>query len=177
MEGDTPSNEKYNKIKFIITPKIQKDTYTVCMDHLKTELISDVSNVFSKESWFSKFQYQKNSENDDDVLLDFNITLDLTKYDVKWNDYEEDDIKDASYKLLEIDDNGNLIGLTTPIRKSNVKLRKPEFHPIVDKKTASTIEGFKGLIIGEDNILNYKDTSGTMSQLNLKSKDVDTCHN
>ena len=95
MEGDTPSNEKYNKIKFIITPKIQKDTgtdtYTVYMDHLKTELISDVSNVFSQESWFSKFQYQIANESegiqqnsaDDDVLLNFNITLDLTKYDVK----------------------------------------------------------------------------------------------
>jgi hypothetical protein len=87
MDGDIPTNEKYNRIKFIITPKIQKDDYTVYMDHLETELISDVSNIFSQESWFSKFQYQKSEEdqpNDDsdDILLDFDIILDLTKYDV-----------------------------------------------------------------------------------------------
>ena len=187
MEGDTPSNEKYNKIKFIITPKIQKDTgtdtYTVYMDHLKTELISDVSNVFSQESWFSKFQYQIANESegiqqnsaDDDVLLNFNITLDLTKYDVKWNDYEEDDIKDASYKLSEIDDNGNLIGLSIPIRKSP---KFDGFYPVVDSKTETvpTITGFKGLII-ENDLLNYKNRTGEIKVLNLKPVNAEQCRN
>lgn len=181
MDGNIPSNEKYNKIKFIITPKIQKDPYTVIMDHLKTESISDVSNIFSQESWFSKFQYQiaNKSEEEiqpnsdpDDIFLDFNITLDLTKYDVNWEDYEETDIKEASYKLSEIDDNGNLIGLSVPIKK----LRKSDaFYPIVDPNTASTIEGFKGLIIEYDR-LNYKDRYGETKQINLKNtEDVYNC--
>jgi hypothetical protein len=52
------------------------------------------------------------------------------------------------------------------------------FYPVLDYKSGSVIEGFKGLVIGERNILSYKNKSGSIETLNLETPpDVTECRN
>lgn len=116
MDGDYPTNITYDKIKFDIITSIEKDGYIIYMDHLDHSTISDVSDIFTRESWFSKFQYflseDQTSANLDEVLIDFNVQLDLESYDIKYQLYNDSHKRDATYKLYEIDETGNLKGVS-----------------------------------------------------------------
>lgn len=57
MDNDQPTTISYNRIKFDITTRIEKDDYSIYMDHLNHSVVSNMSNIFNQESWFSKFQY------------------------------------------------------------------------------------------------------------------------
>jgi hypothetical protein len=85
------------------------------MDHLNSEIISDLQSVFTQESWFSKFQYylseDQSNTDADEIFIDFDIELDLEAYDVNYESYTEANKGEATYKLHEIDDNGNLKGI------------------------------------------------------------------
>jgi hypothetical protein len=85
------------------------------MDHLNSEIISDLQSVFTQESWFSKFQYylseDQSNTDADEIFIDFDIELDLEAYDINYEFYTESNKGEATYKLHEIDDNGNLKGI------------------------------------------------------------------
>lgn len=115
MDGDNPTDTCYNNIEFDISTSITKDDYVLHMDNLNHSVIVNVSDVFAQESWFSKFQYfeceDQTSANLDEVLIDFNIQLDLESYDINYQLYTDLNKGEATFKLHEIDETGNLKGV------------------------------------------------------------------
>lgn len=154
MENDSPTNIEYNKIKFSITSKISKGDWVVYMDHLNSEIISDLQSIFTQESWFSKFQYylseDQSETNTDEIFIDFDIELDLEAYDVKYESYTESNKGEASYKLHEIDDNGNLKGVH--VTNANV-FTSSKIWDVVS--AGNPFNGKHDLLIDENKVLNY----------------------
>lgn len=116
MDGDNPTDTRYNNIEFEISTSIAKDDYVLYMDNLNHSVIVNAADVFAQESWFSKFQYFKSTDqtsaNPDEVLIDFNIQLDLESYDINYQSYTDSNKGEATFKLHEIDETGNLKGVT-----------------------------------------------------------------
>lgn len=152
MENDSPTGIEYNKIKFNITSKISKDDWVVYMDHLNSEIIWDLQSIFTQESWFSKFQYhlsEDKSETNDEIFIDFDIELDLEAYDINYESYTESNKGEATYKLHEIDDNGNLKGID--VSYVDVFTSSKMWDVVSDENQ------FNGhdLLIDENKVLNY----------------------
>ena len=160
MENDSPTSIKYNKVQFDISTKMtgikNKELYTIYMDHLTDSVVADVSSIFSPDSWFSKFQYYLSETpgvtKDDEIYVDFNIIFNLDKYDINYLDYKDVDISDATYKLHEIDENGNLKGLDV---SSTFTTSSFKFHNVV---TDQSKMGFRDLFLNIDNnrTIDYK---------------------
>lgn len=154
MENDSPTNIEYNKIKFNITTKISKGDWIVYMDHLDSEIISDLQNIFTQESWFSKFQYylseDQSGTNADEIFIDFDIELDLETYDINYESYTESNKGEATYKLHEIDDNGNLKGIQ--VTNANV-FTSSKIWDVVS--AGHPFNGKHDLLIDENKVLNY----------------------
>lgn len=99
---------KYNKVKIIATPLIEKDGYTIIFDNLRQEISAFVEDVFVKPSSFTKFQYNCN---DDGNGLTINATLDFQLFDRTWNEDKKYNVSlYSSYKLWEILEN-KIIGV------------------------------------------------------------------
>lgn len=153
MKNDSPTNIEYNKIKFNITSKISKGDWVVYMDHLNSEIISDLQSIFTQESWFSKFQYylSEGSEiNGDEIFIDFDIELDLEAYDVNYESYTKSNKWEATYKLHEIDDNGNLKGVH--VNNASV-FTSSKMWDVVSGE--NPFNGKHDLLIDDDNVLHY----------------------
>lgn len=153
MENDSPTSIKYNKVQFDISTNMtgikNKELYTIYMDHLTDSVVADVSSIFSPDSWFSKFQYYLSETpgvtKDDEIYVDFNIIFNLDKYDINYLDYKDVDISDATYKLHEIDENGNLKGLDVSPTFTTSSFK---FHNVV---TDQSKMGFRDLFLNIDN--------------------------
>ena len=154
MENDSPTNIEYNKIKFSITSKISKGDWVVHMDHLNSEIISDLQSIFTQESWFSKFQYylseDQSETNADEIFIDFDIELDLEAYDVNYESYTESNKGEATYKLHEIDENGNLKGIH--VTNANVFTSSKMWDVV---SSGNPFNGKHDLLIDENKVLNY----------------------
>lgn len=154
MENDSPTNIEYNKIKFSITSKISKGDWVVYMDHLNSEIISDLQSIFTQESWFSKFQYylseDQSETNADEIFIDFDIELDLEAYDVNYESYTESNKGEATYKLHEIDENGNLKGVH--VTNANVFTSSKMWDVV---SAGNPFNGRHDLLIDENKVLNY----------------------
>lgn len=154
MENDSPTNVEYNKIKFNITSKISKGDWVVYMDHLNSEIISDLQSIFTQESWFSKFQYylseDQSETNGDEIFIDFDIELDLEAYDINYESYTVSNKGEATYKLHEIDDNGNLKGIN--VTNANVSTSSKMWNVV---SVGNPFNGKHDLLIDENKVLNY----------------------
>lgn len=154
MENDSPTNIEYNKIKFNITSKISKGDWVVYMDHLNSEITSDLQSIFTQESWFSKFQYylseDQSGTNADEIFIDFDIELDLEAYDVNYGSYTESNKGEATYKLHEINDNGDLKGIQ--VTNANVFTSSKIWDVVSDE---NLFNGKHDLLIDENKGLHY----------------------
>lgn len=172
MENDSPTNIEYNKIKFNIISKISKGDWIVYMDHLNSEIISDLQSIFTQASWFSKFQYylseDQSGANSDDIFIDFDIELDLETYDVNYESYTESNKGAATYKLHEIDDNGNLKGIH--VTNANVFTSSKIWDVVSDE---NSLNGKHDLLIDENKVLNYLKSDVIMPVQNVAS--TETC--
>lgn len=172
MENDSPTNIEYNKIKFSITSKISKGDWVVYMDHLNSEIISDLQSIFAKESWFSKFQYylseDQSKTNADEIFIDFDIELDLEAYDGNYESYTESNKGEATYKLHEIDDNGNLKGIH--VTNANVFTSSKMWDVV---SAGNPFNGKHDLLIDENKGLNYLKSDVIMPVQNVTS--TETC--
>lgn len=112
----------YKEVNFVITPCIyytdisddKEAEYSIVYDNLITEYKTTASVVFKQESLFTIFKYTKTEDN----KLSVYATLDLSRFDVNWETTIHT-INDASYKLYEIDKNGNIKGKSVFIPKLN----------------------------------------------------------
>lgn len=172
MENDSPTNIEYNKIKFSITSKISKGDWVVNMDHLNSEIISDLQSIFTQESWFSKFQYylseDQSETNADEIFIDFDIELDLEAYDVNYESYTESNKGEATYKLHEIDENGNLKGIH--VTNANVFTSSKMWDVV---SAGNPFNGKHDLFIDENKGLNYLKSDVIMPVQNVTS--TETC--
>lgn len=158
------SGNKYNKVKIVVTPQIEKNNNIVIFDNLSTTIITTVESVFIKPSYFTKFQYYPVNN-----TLTINATLDFKKMDPLWEEGKKYNVSlYSSYKLYEITDRNEIVGI-------DVKKKYTITHNIVS--SIDNASNALDWVISETNEYNFKGTSGTINKTISINKDQDqiTC--
>lgn len=103
----TYDGQIYDKIEINITPKVEKDGYTYTFDNLEKNIKILPSELFNHKTFFSKFKYHFNNENN----LEIEIEFDTQKYDINGDinySFELTDLEE-SINTKSLNDKQNLV--------------------------------------------------------------------
>ena len=152
-------DQTFDKINITTTFFIESNGYKLYMDHLIKSVDSDIKFILNSPQIFTKFQYIKNENN----KLNIEAHLDFKQYGD--SDIMNSDIGEASFKLYELDENGNILG-------KNVYT--PQLYINHEKYDINETTGGFGLHI-EDNKYFY--TTKNEINLPLSKSNIDECVN
>lgn len=152
-------NQTFDKINITTTFFIEIDEYKLYMDHLIKTVDSDIKFILNSPQIFTIFRYIKNENN----KLNIEAHLDFEKYGD--SDIMDSDMGEASFKLYELDENGNILG-------KNVYT--PQLHINHKNYNINETTGGFGLHI-EDNKYFY--TTKNEINLPLSKSNTDECVN